>query len=242
MRTTARLLEMAQRADRTDRCCFTPFLTPPETELAFAAARKARVDAEADGGYPNAERRMVRFHAAGAEEQPFPIVALELSWGRGDAPEHRDLLGSVMGLGINRSVIGDIVMQKEQAYLFASEAMAQHIADSLSQAGRTALHVALLPQWPQLAAAEGQEVRCTVSSARLDAILAEGFHLSRGKAAELIEAGQVKLRFQQTLRPDARVEAEDVISARGFGRLTLTEIGLPTRKGRLPIRLLKYGK
>ena len=242
MLNLARLLEMAQRADRLNGCCFTSFLTPPEMELARAAARKAKVEVDIDGGYPDAERCVARFCAVGVEPKPFPIVALEISWGRGDAPEHRDLLGSVMGLGINRSVIGDIVLREGRAHAFALETMAQHIADSLTQAGRVSLHVKRLLEPPPLAAAEGQEVRCTVSSARLDAILAEGFHLSRGKAAELIEAGQVKLRFQQTLRPDARVEQDDVISARGFGRLTLTEIGAPTRKGRLPIRLLKYGK
>ncbi len=78
-------------------------------------------------------------------------------------------------------------------------------------------------------------------SPRLDAVVGDGFHLSRGDAAELIEAGAVKLRHMPTLRPDARVAEGDAISVRGYGRLRVEAIGSPTRKGRLPVTLTRFG-
>ena len=92
-----------------------------------------------------------------------------------------------------------------------------------------------------LDAQAGEELHFTVQSPRLDALVADGFHLARGDAAELILAGAVKLRHSPTLRPDARVEAGDAISVRGYGRLRIDAIGEPIRKGRLPVRLTRYG-
>jgi len=80
-----------------------------------------------------------------------------------------------------------------------------------------------------------------VQTARLDAVVADGFHLSRGQAAALIEGGAVKLRHALMLRPDARVAEGDAISARGHGRLKIDWIGEPTRKGRLPMKATRYG-
>ena len=238
----ARLAELAERADRVGCCCFTPFLTPPEAELAQAVARKRGVSVELFGGYPDAERRIARFAADDAEPAPFPIATLEITWPHNDAPGHRDLLGSVMGLGVTRAVVGDIALTDDAAYLFVENVVADTIAGGLTQAGRTRLTVRRIEAGPALQSGEGTEMHCTVQSARLDAVVAEGFHMARGKAAELIEAGQVKLRYQQTLRPDAKLAEADTVSVRGFGRLVLAEIGAPTRKGRLPLRLIKYGK
>ena len=72
-------------------------------------------------------------------------------------------------------------------------------------------------------------------------MVASGCRLSRAKAADLINGGQVKLRHLPTLRTDAQVEPGDVISVRGFGRLQIQEIGSPTRKGRYPLQMLLFG-
>ncbi|NLI20300.1 MAG: hypothetical protein GX418_01935 [Clostridiales bacterium] len=237
----SRLLELAGQAERQGRSRFTTFLTPPEAELALAAAGRAGVWAELYGGYEGAERRMARFTPPDVTPEPFPIAALEITWPLQPAPEHRDLLGALMGLGIERSRAGDIVPGAEKAYLWVETALGELVRRSLTEAGRSRLHVREAPEPPAANAAAGEEARCTVASPRLDALVADGFHLSRGHAAELIESGAVKLRHALTLRPDARVEAGDAISVRGYGRLQIEEIGSPTRKGRLPVRLTRLG-
>ena len=167
--------------------------------------------------------------------------ALELRWPHQSAPAHRDILGSVMGLGLERHCIGDIVQEAERAILFCEHSMAEHLLDSLLSAGRIRLQTALLSELPELAPPEGTEWRDTVASPRLDAVVASGCRLSRSKAADLINGGQVKLRHLPTQRTEAQVEAGDMISVRGFGRLQVQEIGSPTRKGRYPLKMLLFG-
>lgn len=237
----ARLLELAQQADRQARCRFTPFLSPAEAELALAAGRRAGMETELRGGYAGAERQMACYRPADVPPEPFPFAALRVTWPRQDAPAHRDLLGALLGLGMKRDRTGDIALASEAAYLFVDTALAPMVAQSLTEAGRIHLRVEIAEPPAALDTQAGEELYVTVQSPRLDAVVADGFHLARGDAAELILAGAVKLRHNPTLRPDARVEAGDAISVRGYGRLRIDAIGDPTRKGRLPVRLTRYG-
>lgn len=236
-----RLEELAQRCDRQGMVCFSDFLSPPEAEWARQYGKKNGVTVTLNGGYEEAERRVARFSPDDGD-QPFPITALALTWPRQDAPAHRDILGSVMGLGIMRHCVGDIVLEAERAILFAETVMAGHIKDNLLSAGKARLQVEALDALPALQTAEGQAVRDTVASSRLDAVVAAGFDLSRAKAAALIAAGQVKLKHIPIQRPDAMVGEQDTISVRGYGRLRVEAIGQPTRKGRCPIEMLRYGE
>lgn len=235
-----RLDELASRAARTGIACFTAFLSPAEAQWAQASANRQRVNLSLQGGYEDAERCIACFWE---DEEPdvFPLAALELTWPHQSAPGHRDVLGSAMGLGIKRSCMGDIVLLDEVGYLFAEKQMADHMAQSLSSAGRIKLQTRLLGEWPALEPPAGQELHDTVHSLRLDAVVAAGFNLSRGDAAELIAAGHAKLRHLPTERTDARVQEGDAISVRGYGRLVVEEVGSPTKKGRLPLRLTRYG-
>lgn len=234
-----RLLELARRCDAVGVAAFSGFLTPPEAEWALWAARSAGVQAELNGGYEDAERRMACFFIDEAE--PFPIMALELRWPHQDAPAHRDILGSVMGLGLDRSRVGDIVVEKEQAYLFTETRMADYLQQNLLSAGRVRLQIGSLDQLPVIGSPEGKEVRDTVASLRLDAVVSAGFNISRAKAAALIAAGQVKLRHLPNEHVDAQVSESDAISVRGLGRLKVQTVGSLTRKERYPLLMLRYG-
>ena len=235
-----RLDELATRVSRTGIPTFTMFLSPAEADWAQASANRQRVNMSLSGGYEDAERCIACFWEDEAPEE-YPIVALEMRWPHQSAPGHRDVLGSVMGLGIKRSCIGDIVLEAERGYLFAERQMADHIAQSLVSAGRIHLQVQPIEGLPQLEPPKGVEKHDTVSRMRLDAVIAAGLNLSRGDAAELITAGHVKLRHLPTERTDARVQEGDAISVRGHGRLVVEEVGNPTKKGRLPLRLIRYG-
>ena len=236
-----RLDELAARTARTGLLCWTGFLSPAEAEWAFAASRRQRVNVAFEGGYEDAERRIACFWDD-EEPEAFPLQAVELTWPHQSAPGHRDVLGSVMGLGVKRQCIGDIVVLEECAYLFAESQMAEHIAQTLASAGRIRLQTHVLDELPHIEPPPGTELHATVASLRLDAVVAAGFHLSRTDASELIAAGRVKLRHLPTERTDARVEEGDAISVRGHGRLVVEEVGAPTKKGRLPLRLIRYGE
>ena len=237
------MAEQARRCAQTDVPCFTDFLTPPEAEWALQAARREGVSLTLYGGYEEAERKMARFALTEEDaDTSFPIAALVLTWPRQEAPAHRDILGSVMGLGLQRRCIGDIAVEKEHAVLFAESKMAEHLRQNLVSAGRTRIQVSAAEAPPPVRPDPGKEVRDTVASLRLDAVVAAGYNLSRAKAAALITAGQVKLRHLPNEHADAQVAQGDAISVRGLGRLTVSAVGQPTKKGRFPLTLLRHGE
>lgn len=238
-----RLTELALRAVHTGRAQFTRFLEPSAERDVIAAARSAGAETVFSGGYENAERRMAAFHDGEAPDA-FPIAALELRWNPKFATvQHRDLLGAVMGLGLDRDATGDICMgaQAGLAYLFCTTDVADYIAASLESAGRASLKIAPATQM-NIAPPEGATVRVTVQNLRLDAVLAAGWKLSRSEAQRLIAAGLVKLNHVPETRGDLRVEAGSLISARGYGRLRVDEVQGETRHGRTGVVLFRYGK
>lgn len=238
-----RLTELALRAVHTGRPQFTRFLEPSVERDATAAARSAGAEIGFSGGYEGAERRMAAFHDGEAPDT-FPIAALELRWNPKFATvQHRDLLGAVMGLGLDRDATGDICMGTEAglAYLFCTLDVAGYISASLESAGRASLRIAPAVQM-RIAPPEGASIRVTVQNLRLDAVLAAGWKLSRSEAQRLIAAGLVKLNHIPEIRGDVRVETGDLISARGYGRLRIDEVQGETRRGRIGVVLFRYGK
>lgn len=238
-----RLSELALRAVYTGRPQFTRFLEPSMERDALAAAREAGAQLTLFGGYDGAERRMAAFHD-GAPPENFPIAALALKWNPKFADaKHRDLLGAVMGLGLDRDATGDICLsdQPGAAYLFCTEDVAGYIMGSLESAGRASLRIDRADEL-RIAPPEGESLRVTVQNLRLDAVLAAGYRLSRSEAQRLISAGLVKRNHLPEERGDVRLESGDLISARGYGRLRIDEIQGETRKGRIGLILFRYGK
>lgn len=242
-----RLNELALRAKHSGRTCYTRFLEPSTLSAVPLAARRAGVDAALWGGYEGAERCVAAFRPAESPETgEWPLLALRLQWnGKFANPGHRDLLGAVMGLGIEREMTGDIAMGEYRgapcAYLFALAEAADYIAANLDGAGRAALKVNVATETLRLSPPEGESLRLTVQQQRLDAILAAACRLSRGEAQRLIAAGLVKLNHVPQLRPDARLSEGDLISARGHGRVRVTAFQGESRRGRQVVQVFRYG-
>ena len=243
-----RLNELALRAAYTSQACYTRFLEPAQEPAARAAAARAGVKAEFWGGWPGAERRVAAFYDVLPPcPSEYPVRALRIGWNaKFGSPGHRDLLGAVMGLGIERETLGDIAMGEYRgsacAYLFALEDMADYVSASLESAGRTPVKVAPAAETPVLLPPEGENLRLTVQQERLDAVLAAACRLSRAEAQRLISAGLVKLNHVVNLRPDAKLGEGDLISARGFGRVLVTAFQGQSRRGRMIVQVFRYAK
>lgn len=240
-----RLNELALRAVYTGRAQFTRFLDPAMERDATVAANAVGANVAFSGGYEGAERRIAAFYQAFApESEEFPIAALELKWNTkfSDA-QHRDLLGAVMGLGLERDATGDVCLGEVPgtAYLFCTEDVAGYICGSLESAGRAHLSVAEA-KTVRIAPPMGAEIRVTVQNLRLDAVLAAGYKLSRSEAQKLIASGLVKLNHVPEERGDVRVGEGSLISSRGYGRLRVVEVQGETKKGRIGVLLFRYGK
>jgi len=238
-----RLTDLARRAARSGQVVFTPFLDPAESEMAEACARKERILCAFWGGYADAERRICAFYDDMAPEAyEYPLTCLEMTWnGKFDkAPSHRDLLGALMGLGFERDRMGDIVPGAEKAWLMALPEMADYILANLTSAGRAHLKVGYADMDSLDIAPDGQQIRETVSSARLDAVIAAGYDLSRAQAADVVRQGRVRVNFRLCEKTDKELQDGDLISLRGMGRRRLDSIQGENRRGRLVLLLTRF--
>ena len=194
------------------------------------------------GGYPEAERTLLICRPEYADFSPDDVISTIRITGRGlDALTHRDILGSLMGLGIVRENIGDIVVGDGEAFVFVKNRIADYIVQNLTKIGRLGIHCSICKcSEAKLPPPTVREIHGTVSSMRLDAVLAFAAGISRSRAAELISQGLVSVNFNITESASAHIDEGDLISARGIGRIKIGSISGPTRKGRLGITALKY--
>lgn len=237
----ARLQDLCVRSQKTNSAVCTRFLSPPEAALAQRVALEHGLLCALCGGYEGAERVMACIYQEG-EEPVFPLCCVQITWDKryGHA-EHRALLGSVLGLGIEREMVGDICLTEGKAYLMTVQDMADFIAEGLVKAGGTPVAAAVMTSLPDILPSEGKMLRDTVASLRLDAVLAAGLNLSRSDAANCILSGRTMVNHMPETRLDAKVQEGDLLSIRGHGRLKLTAVGTPNRKGRIPIQFESHG-
>ena len=239
----AMLNELCQRAAKRHITLYSHFLNLAQQREGEIAARRAGAEYCLYGGAQDCERRML---AVSGEEVPdeslFPIACLLAAprSTRFAAPiAHRDVLGALMGLGIERELIGDIVLREAGAYIFCVERMADFICQSLVQIGRTDVRCERAEP-PQGALRETREVRLQVSSPRLDAIAAHLFHLSRGDAQQLFRQGRVMVDDAPCERPDYQLRDGQVISVRGYGRAQYLGVDGQSKKGKDVVRIALY--
>ena len=237
--------------DKYDQCRHrnlptnTAFLSPAEARSALDLLHAAAIHESFAllGGYEGAERRMLFFLPDWQETADVSDVMafLRAAWHESEHPTHRDLLGSLMALGIERETLGDILVSKGSADLVVSAGIAQYLLENWLNAGRTALRLTRIEaDTLRVPEQRVKEIRDTVATLRLDAVAAAGFSMSRGKAAELIAAGKVQKNYRETAKADAPVAQGDVISARGLGKFEVAEVGGLSKKGRTGILLRRY--
>lgn len=242
----AKVLDKAEQASGRNIPAVTDFLSPQQRAQALDLLHLAGISESAyvlQGGYEGAERQVLQFLPDWMEPESAeaPIRCLRAVFREEEKLSHRDFLGSLMGMGIVREKVGDILVAPGSADLLVLEGVADFLLQSWSSAGRAKLRVsAIEPENLHIPTVQRKEVRDTVSSLRLDAVAASGFRLARGKAAALIESGKVQLNWRECVKPDKLLEAGDVVSARGFGKFELGEVGGLTRKGRVSIVLRVY--
>ncbi len=244
----ARALDKLELARSRGVPSHTGFLSPHERAAVEDLIRASGWPAHLFfGGFPDAERTVCAFLPDWLEEADWhsgpdynPIRALRCAWSGGSLT-HRDFLGAILGLGLDREKVGDILVGEGTCDVLVLEEVAAFLLLHLEQAGRARLKVSPLAL-EQLSppAVQVKTVRDTVSSLRLDAVAASGFALSRGKAAGLITSGKVQLNHQECLKPDRPVEEGDAISCRRLGKCVVREVGGPSKKGRILIVLERY--
>jgi len=236
----ARLEEWAAGAPGGLQPVFTKFLDPAQVKLALGVAHRQGVQTRQWGGYGDAERRIVAFYAVKGMEEPleWPLRWLRIRWdGRYAAPGHRDLLGAMLGQGVARDNLGDLLVTEGAAYCAVLPGIAGYLAASLTEAGRATIRCDVPEGELSLPEPRLEPRRCTVASLRLDAVLAAAWNLSRGEAAGMIAQGKVRVDHLPQERADTRLGEGALVSVRGKGRFRIAEVGAVTKKGRIGIVL-----
>ena len=199
------------------------------------------------GGFGDAERKLCVFLPDWMSPEDWrldadcPLSAVRIACPPGCGLTHRDYLGSILGLGITREKVGDLLVRDGSCDVLVLEEIADFLVFHLEQAGRAKLKLAPLPldrlEPPEV---KIKRIRDTVSSLRLDCAVSLATNLSREKSAALIEGGQVSLNFFEENKISREVGEGDILSIRGYGRYVLSKVGSVSKKGRLHLTLGKY--
>lgn len=241
-----RLRELADKSYSQNIYTYSGFLSLAEQDDFHTIERDLHYAAPSlFGGYVNAERCLVCFGseaALGYAENP-PVVCIHIKpllAKFADTLSHRDFLGALMNLGIERSTLGDIKAGEKEAYLFCLESIAPYILNQLQKVKHTNVRCEIVttPSSMELDSPETQVL--TLPSMRIDVVIAKVYHLSRNEALKLFPEKKVFLNGRLCENNAKNVQPEDVINARGFGKFKINEeIGV-SRKGKLNISVSIY--
>ena len=233
-----RLAEWANRSWSQGAYCFSHFLSLAEqSDFHALLSSLAPAPWALFGGAEGCERQMLRFgdEASCGYDAPFPIACVRffpVSARFAEPLTHRDYLGAAMAQGIERELLGDIVVKPESAYLFCEERIAPYLMERLTQARHTALQSEIAPSLPEGALFETKRLSVQVSSQRADALIARVYRLSRAEAQALFPAGKVFVSGRLCESPGYAPKAGDILSVRGFGRIRYVGIESLSKKGK----------
>ena len=219
------------------------FLTPAEAVF-LGKNIKAPLDVKIMfyGGYEECERTLfIAMPEFFEEEYKEEISVLEITGRNINELSHRDFLGSLMGLGVERKTVGDILVYEDRAYVFILKDMEDYILENVDKIGRHGVKIrSVMPDELVLPEKKTEEITGPVSTPRLDAVVALCTRLSRGKASELIETEKVSVNWEVKNHISTMLNEGDLLSVRGYGRFKLDKINGLSRKGRTHITIQKY--
>lgn len=245
----SRFSDLANRSYKQSMYTYTTFLTPAELALLDEIREDISYIAyETNGGHELCERRIARFGSESQlgyeEEWPISTILVEPLIDKfADELSHRDFLGSLMNLGIERSVLGDILVKDgKRAYIFCHDKIAEYLVDNITKIKHTNVKCRVLnkdEEVPELKVTL-VDVSLIVAAPRFDAIVAGLTKCSRSEALNLFKSGKVTLGGKVCERNSISLKDGDIFSIRGHGKYRYCGNEGETRKGRVYIHLKKY--
>lgn len=240
-----RLTDLANCSQQRDIVCFTDFMNLNELNIFHSSQQKfSFVKWETFGGYEAAERQMAAFIPdALSYDWDFPVACLKIEpLNRRFAEEltHRDYLGAVLNLGIDRGKIGDILPGEEGTWMFCHESMADFICGEIHRIRHTEVRCFMDDAGSCMASVNREKITGSVSSIRLDAVLSLAFKGSRSSLSRLIEEAKVFVNGRLVTSNGYSLKNEDIISVRGMGKFKYLGQCSTTKKGKLLVEIEKY--
>ncbi len=240
-----RLVDLSGQAFNRNIVTFSDFLNLNELNILHTTPKDQLLTGyETFGGYDFAERQMAAFLPdALYYEYKYPISVLAIT---ADSPKfaeelsHRDYLGSLMNLGIDRSRFGDILVEEDRALVFAHSEIAPYVAENLTKVRHTLVTAAVMEPEEIHYKPRFQSIRGNVPSLRLDAVLSTAFPMSRSKMTPYIEEGKVYVNGKLITSNGYQLKDGDLISVRGLGKIRYDGLLSETKKGRYVVNIQKF--
>lgn len=241
-----RFKDLAKKSYNAGRFTYTNFLSLGDLSEFMKVEREVSyAKYSVYGGNEYTERKIVRFgdpEELGYDEG-FPISCLlikPVNAKFSDNLTHRDFLGALMNLGIERETLGDIFITGDSSYLYCLTGISDYILNNLTKIRHTVVTVSRFEGEFVLPESAKEEMLIQVSSERVDAVVARVFKLSRDDSTELFREQKVFVNSRLPMGNDAHVKAGDRISVRGHGRFDIVgDVGV-SKKGKINVKVLIY--
>lgn len=257
-----RLNDLSRRAYNNDYLTHTHFLSAGDL-ASFHLILKNRGDSIHThilngsryliyGGHTDSDRNVICFLPGYITEEDFlnsepstgdiikclHIVPLNQKFA--DNLSHRDFLGSLMNMGIERDQIGDILVEESDAFVFVLSEIAEIIARELTRVRHTSVKCDIVSPSECTIEPKFTEISGSVASGRLDAVISMVFHISRGKTQDLIKAENIFVNGRTVTNSSYSLNPDDRISVRGYGKFIFDGMGNVTKKGRIYANVRVY--
>lgn len=234
-----RLTELSHRAFERSYTTYSTFLNLQEISI----LKSLKVDSKYSlfGGYENADRCVAAF--SNDEIYSYPIVCIKikpLQQKFSDKLTHRDFLGALMNLGIERGMLGDIKIINNEGYLFCLDKISQYIVDNLSSIKHTSVKCKIIDDIPELFNQIPDEEEYIVSSLRIDTVVSAVFKMSRNSASQLINQEKIFINSKTVYKDSVQLKEGDVISVRGYGKFIYSQTVNETRKHKMVVVIRLY--
>lgn len=248
-----RMLELSKKAFFRGILTFSDFLDLNQQNILHSllpSLENTGVRVRMFGGYETAERQMAAFvpDAFCYEEDfhvesAYPISCIRvapLQAKFADALTHRDYLGSILNLGLDRSKIGDILLEEDCAYVFCHSSVCGFLIEEISRIKHTSVMAKEIFAKEDMPKPRREEISGTVASPRLDSVIALAFHTSRSSMIPFIKGGKVFVNGKSVISNGYNLKEGDIISVRGKGKFQFGSVTCKTKKNRFHVVLYKY--
>lgn len=241
-----RFRDLAQKSFQQNMYTFTGFLGLSEQDLFWQLEPEIRFAGFAFyGGGESCDRLVLRFGNPQelGYEAPFGITCIHISPLHekfSDEFSHRDFLGALMNLGIDRSTLGDIRVGKKEAYLFCLDSIAEYICENLTQVKHTHVKCQVVEESRDLPQEDPEIVSVQVSSGRIDGVIAKVYNKSRNDVVTLFRSCKVYVNGRLCENNARMLKEQEIINVRGFGKFIYLGVKYETKKGKLNVQVAMY--
>ena len=234
-----RISELSNRAFERGYTTYTDFLNIQE--ISTLSSIKTNSVATLYGGYTNAERCICAFSDSEVFTHPITCIKAEpLNQKFSDKLTHRDFLGALMNLGIEREMIGDIKIIDNVGYIFCINRISNYIVENLLSVKHTSIKCTVADTVPQILNELPEETEFIVSSLRIDTVLSAVYKMSRSSASQLINQQRVFINSNIIYKDSVLLKDGDVVSARGYGKFIYSKAVNETKKHKIVVAIRVY--